>query len=138
MTSKCASLAMPTMLESLTASLAASSRLSTGRIFIPDDPIITLASSTLVPWKITKISLKFRLSFLSWFLGEKRGGKSEEKKTKNNYFSDFLFLIKRILNCGEGLVSLINCKWDSGILGQGHNFRQLDTDPCSFFQIAYG
>ena len=35
-------------------SLTASSRLSTGRIFIPDDPIITLASSTLVPWKITK------------------------------------------------------------------------------------
>jgi len=37
------------MFDNLTANLAASSKLSTGRIFIPEAPIITLASSTFVP-----------------------------------------------------------------------------------------
>jgi len=40
------------MLESFTASLAASSKLSTGKIFMPDEPIMTLASSTLVPFPL--------------------------------------------------------------------------------------
>ena len=49
LTLRSASLAIPTILESFTASLAASSRLSTGKIFIPEEPIMTFASSTLVP-----------------------------------------------------------------------------------------
>ena len=44
-----ASLAKETILDNLTESLAASSRSDTGRIFIPEDPIRTLASSTRVP-----------------------------------------------------------------------------------------
>lgn len=44
-----AALASETILESFTASLAASSRLSQGRIFNPELAIRTLASSTLVP-----------------------------------------------------------------------------------------
>ena len=45
----CASLAMVTILEILTANRAASSRSETGRIFIPEAAINTLPSSTLVP-----------------------------------------------------------------------------------------
>lgn len=41
--------ANPTILESLTTKRAASSRLSTGKIFIAADAINTLASSTFVP-----------------------------------------------------------------------------------------
>lgn len=41
--------ANPTILESLTARRAASSRLSTGKIFIAAEAISTFASSTLVP-----------------------------------------------------------------------------------------
>lgn len=47
--SNLASLAKLTIFESLTANLAASSRLSTGNIFNPELAIRTLASSTLVP-----------------------------------------------------------------------------------------
>jgi hypothetical protein len=50
LTSILAARARPTMLDSLTASLAASSRLSHGRIFMAAEAIRTLASSTFVPW----------------------------------------------------------------------------------------
>jgi len=45
----CASLAISTILESFTDNLAASSRSLTGNIFIPEEAIKTLASSTMVP-----------------------------------------------------------------------------------------
>lgn len=48
-TSNLAALANETMLDSFTASLAASSRLSQGKIFNPELAIRTFASSTLVP-----------------------------------------------------------------------------------------
>jgi hypothetical protein len=48
-TSNLAAFANETMLDSLTASLAASSRLSQGKIFSPELAIRTLASSTFVP-----------------------------------------------------------------------------------------
>ena len=44
-----ASLAKETILDNLTLILAASSRSEMGKIFIPEDPINTLASSTRVP-----------------------------------------------------------------------------------------
>merc|ERR1719481_1568777 len=55
LTSRDTSLAAATIFDNLQANLAASSRLSTGRILRPEEPIITLASSTLVP--LTKCTL---------------------------------------------------------------------------------
>lgn len=49
LTSSLADLAKLTILDNFTAKRAASSKLSTGRIFSPDEAIITLASSTFVP-----------------------------------------------------------------------------------------
>ena len=49
-TPRCADLARFIIPESFTESRAASSKLSTGKILSPAEPIITFASSTFVPY----------------------------------------------------------------------------------------
>lgn len=49
LTSNFADLAKLTILDNLTTKRAASSKLSTGRIFRPEEAMSTFASSTLVP-----------------------------------------------------------------------------------------
>lgn len=54
LTPKCCSRARFTISDNLTAKRAASSRLSTGKIFIPEFAIRSFASSTFVPYKLRK------------------------------------------------------------------------------------
>lgn len=55
--SSLASRARLTILDNFTANRAASSKLSTGRIFNPEDAINTFASSTLVPCNLQTIGI---------------------------------------------------------------------------------